>query len=57
MLRLMLSASSHLTELVLGSLGGQVPAGIFAPGHRRWSLPFPGPDPGWGPRGLLRAQR
>ena len=47
--RLMLSASSHLTQLVLGSPGGQVPAGICAPGHRRWSLPFPRPDPGRGP--------
>lgn len=35
---------------------GQVPAGICPSGHRRRSLPFPGPDPGWGPRGLLRAQ-
>lgn len=36
---------------------GQVPAGICASGHRGWSLPFPGPDPGREPGGLLRAQR
>lgn len=45
--------SWYLTPLIslswLWGLWGQVPTGICPSGHRRWSLPLPGSDPGWGP--------